>query len=258
MCLVIAGCSSANDSGQSQSNAVESASSSSPSTVEDSSRSSKVTEAASASDDTKAAFIGTWDMTMMTDGSTTYGEGDLQRARQSGTDSYLTIEDNGTGMLVVGEKQLSFTWKTVNDNTIKTTANNGGTDTLTLNNGILSVTNPAGKNIMTFKKGEARMSAENASGSSEPVANNSVSPDLKETMDSYEAFMDEYIDFMKRYQESDDTTSLLQDYTNYMAKYSDFMQKVNKLDTSKMSAADSAYYLEVTTRVSKKLLEASL
>lgn len=104
----------------------------------------------------------------------------------------------------------------------------------------------------------ASISQPNASSSAEAVGNDAVSPDLKETMDSYEAFMDEYIDFMKRYQETDDTMSLLQDYTDYMAKYSDFMQKVNKLDTSKMSAADSAYYLEVTTRVSKKLLEASL
>ena len=101
-------------------------------------------------------------------------------------------------------------------------------------------------------------SAESASSSAQPVDGGAVSPELKEALDSYEAFMDEYIEFMKRYQESDDTTSMLNDYLDYMQQYSDLMAKINAVDTKKLSAVDAAYYVEVTSRVSKKLIEASL
>ncbi|MBQ6390337.1 MAG: hypothetical protein IJH88_01785 [Eggerthellaceae bacterium] len=102
-------------------------------------------------------------------------------------------------------------------------------------------------------------SAENT-GTSEQVRQNDsgeVSPDLKEMLDSYEAFMDEYVEFMKTYQESDDTMGMLSKYSEYMQKYLDFAQKVEAVDTSNMSAADYAYYIEVTSRVSQKLLTVS-
>lgn len=85
-----------------------------------------------------------------------------------------------------------------------------------------------------------------------------VSVDLKEWLDSYEAFMDEYVEFMQRYKDSGNATSMMTDYLNYLQRYSDFISKTDALDTDDMSAADYAYYLEVTTRVSKKLLEAAV
>ena len=102
-------------------------------------------------------------------------------------------------------------------------------------------------------------SAENV-GTSEQMGQNDsgeVSSDLKEMLDSYEAFMDEYVEFMKTYQESDDTMGMLSKYSEYMQKYLDFAQKVEAVDTSNMSAADYAYYIEVTSRVSQKLLTVS-
>ena len=85
-----------------------------------------------------------------------------------------------------------------------------------------------------------------------------VSPDLREVLDSYEAFMDEYIDFMQKYKDSDDITGMMNDYMTYMQKYSNLVSKINAMDTNKMSAADAAYYLEVTARVSQKLLNAAV
>lgn len=82
-----------------------------------------------------------------------------------------------------------------------------------------------------------------------------VDPKFKETMDSYEAFFDEYVEFMKKYSESNDVMSMLTDYTNYLSKYADVMKKLNSIDKSKLSAADAAYYTEVSARISKKLLE---
>ena len=48
---------------------------------------------------------------------------------------------------------------------------------------------------------------------------------------------------------------MMTDYTKMLKKYGKYMEKVEKYDPDEMSAADASYYLEVTTRVSKKLLE---
>lgn len=84
-----------------------------------------------------------------------------------------------------------------------------------------------------------------------------VRPDFKEAMDSYEAFFDEYIAFMKKYDESSNTASMLTDYADYMTKYADTMNKMSVLQDSEMSAEESDYYVEVTTRINKKLIEAT-
>ena len=63
---------------------------------------------------------------------------------------------------------------------------------------------------------------------------------------------------MEKYKNSDDAASMLMDYSSYMQQYADLMQKINSIDTSNLSAADYAYYIEVTSRCSQKLLNASL
>lgn len=85
-----------------------------------------------------------------------------------------------------------------------------------------------------------------------------VSPDFKAMMDSYEEFFDEYIKFIKKYSESQDVTSMISDYSNYMTKYTEVMQKMNSVDTSELSPADYAYYVEVTARITEKLAKTSV
>lgn len=83
-------------------------------------------------------------------------------------------------------------------------------------------------------------------------------PEFKETMDSYEAFMNEYCDFMKKYAESDGTDiGLLADYTDYMSKYADVVEDFETWDSEEMNTAETAYYLDIQTRIYKKLLEVS-
>lgn len=86
---------------------------------------------------------------------------------------------------------------------------------------------------------------------------NGVSPELKEALDSYEAFIDEYIEFMDTYSDSDDPLSMLSSYTDYMQKYTDMAKKMDEIDEDSLSDADYQYYLEVQTRVSGKLLDAA-
>lgn len=82
-----------------------------------------------------------------------------------------------------------------------------------------------------------------------------IDPDFKAAMDSYEKFMDEYVAFMKKYSANPSDMNLLADYATYMSKYSKFVEDFEKWDDEDMNAAESAYYLEVQTRVNKKLLE---
>ena len=81
-------------------------------------------------------------------------------------------------------------------------------------------------------------------------------PEFKTAMDSYENFMNEYVNFMKKYMADPSDMSLLMDYTDYMSKYSDFVEDFEEWeDDDDMNAAETAYYIDVQARVSKKLLE---
>jgi hypothetical protein len=85
-----------------------------------------------------------------------------------------------------------------------------------------------------------------------------VSPDLKEYLDSYEAFIDEYVEFMKRYNsDPGNSISMMTEYIEMMGKYAEFAEKIGEYESAEMSDADFNYYLEVTTRCTQKLLEAS-
>lgn len=90
----------------------------------------------------------------------------------------------------------------------------------------------------------------------ETSSNGDIDPDFKAAMDSYEAFIDEYVEFMKKYADNPDDLGLLADYAKYMGKYADFVADFEKWGDTEMNAAETAYYIEVQARVSKKLLEA--
>ena len=86
-----------------------------------------------------------------------------------------------------------------------------------------------------------------------------VTPELKEFLDSYESFMNEYVEFMKKYENADaaDLAAMLNDYMDYMKKLTEFSEKADQYDQEQMSAADLSYYLEITNRINQKLLEAA-
>lgn len=92
----------------------------------------------------------------------------------------------------------------------------------------------------------------------QPATNNAgdeIRKDFKAAMDAYETFMNEYVDFMKKYKKNPSDISLLADYTNYMSRYAEFVKDFEKWETEDMNAAEAAYYLEVQARVSQKLLD---
>lgn len=82
-----------------------------------------------------------------------------------------------------------------------------------------------------------------------------VSPDFKEMMDSYEAFFDEYISFYEEYSANPTSPTLLYKYASFLQKYTEAITALDNIDESELSAADAAYYAEVTLRISQKLLQ---
>ena len=85
--------------------------------------------------------------------------------------------------------------------------------------------------------------------------NNSIDPEFKAAMDSYEEFIDEYEAIMKNYKANPTDLSILSDYAKYMGQYADMMQKFEKWENEDLNTAEAAYYVDVQARITKKLLE---
>ena len=100
-----------------------------------------------------------------------------------------------------------------------------------------------------------------AAEASSAQSSGEVTPEFKEMMDSYEAFMNQYCDFMVKYTNatsSGDSATLLAmtaDYASLVQQELDWASKIDGVDESTLSPADDAYYLEVQGRVLKKLGE---
>lgn len=83
----------------------------------------------------------------------------------------------------------------------------------------------------------------------------SDSQDFKATMDAYESFMNEYCDFMEKYENSDDTAGMLADYADMMSQYGEWVDKIDDIDEDSLSADDLAYYTQINARVLQRLGE---
>ena len=96
-------------------------------------------------------------------------------------------------------------------------------------------------------------SSSNSSTTATSTASSSNSQ-WRQVLSNYEAFMNKYVDFMKKYKNSSNTSSMLADYSKLMKEYADWTQKIGDIK-SDLSGNDLSYYLEVMGRVSKKLSE---
>lgn len=134
--------------------------------------------------------------------------------------------------------------------------------------------------IFLFKVMSDKKETENTKESSNPntstsINNNGSSPststdnnssnttelrkEFKDAMDSYESAMDEYIAFMTKYNASKGTNpELIAAYGEYMKKYIDATDAFKKWDGKEMNKEEAKYYVDVQTRVTQKLMNASI
>ena len=94
---------------------------------------------------------------------------------------------------------------------------------------------------------------------SEPESDDSdtglISPEFKKTMDDYEAWFDHYCEVMKEYNENPSDLELLSEMTDLLTEETTMLEQMENMDQSEMNTAELAYYIEVTARIEKKLLE---
>lgn len=80
-------------------------------------------------------------------------------------------------------------------------------------------------------------------------------PEFKEAMDAYEAFYDEYCDFMIRYQDNPTDLMLVAQYGQLLIKMAEVNEAFEKWDESELNNEELKYYLEVSSRVMQKLVD---
>lgn len=93
--------------------------------------------------------------------------------------------------------------------------------------------------------------------SKEENKNTGIGKDFKKAMDSYEAFIDEYIRFMDKYNKNPSDLTLIQEYSNYITKLTEMESNFDKWKYEDLNNEEKKYYLEVETRVAKKLTDAA-
>lgn len=84
-----------------------------------------------------------------------------------------------------------------------------------------------------------------------------IRPEFKEAMDAYEAFYDEYCDFMVGYQKNPTDLKLIAQYGQLMTKMAEADAAFEKWDESDLNNEELKYYLEVNSRVMQKLIDAT-
>lgn len=79
--------------------------------------------------------------------------------------------------------------------------------------------------------------------------------DFKAAMDAYEAFFDEYISFMEDYKKNPTDLSLLTRYADMLTKMEEAEKNFDAWGDKDLNVEETKYYLEVTVRIEKKLLD---
>ena len=84
-----------------------------------------------------------------------------------------------------------------------------------------------------------------------------IRPDVKEAIDAYEAFIDEYCEFITVYSEDPTNAELIAEYLEFVVKLEEEERKIDALDKD-LTEEEDVYYTEVLLRCSEKLNESAL
>ena len=84
---------------------------------------------------------------------------------------------------------------------------------------------------------------------------NGLRPDFKEAMDAYEAFYDEYCEFMESYKENPTDMTLIVKYGELLVEMEKMNEAFEAWDEDELNDAELKYYLEVNNRVMQKLVD---
>lgn len=107
------------------------------------------------------------------------------------------------------------------------------------------------------QKAEEKVEEKAEEKQEEVTNNNTIRADVKDAIDSYEKFIDQYCEFMTKYTNSSSTDfSMLADYAKFMSKLVEMEEKMDALEND-LNDVETLYYAEVMLRCSQKLLNAA-
>ena len=84
-----------------------------------------------------------------------------------------------------------------------------------------------------------------------------IREDFKKAMDAYEAFYDEYCDFLKEMKENPSDPKLILEYAQMLTKVEEMDKAFEEWDEEELSNEELMYYMDVHNRVMKKLIDVS-
>lgn len=84
------------------------------------------------------------------------------------------------------------------------------------------------------------------------VTSSDIRPEVKDALDSYEAYFDEYVEVMNAYAEDPTNLSIMGKYMEFLGSYAEMTKKMDDLEGD-LTDAELGYYLEVTGRITQKL-----
>ncbi len=180
---------------------------------------------------------------------------------ESATDTSLSSEDTSDTTQVSSEDSSNSASQ---DETATGSQGNladaqDGSDSSTSSPDTLSTSENTASNTQDPSADTSETASANASSDTSTASTTEVDPDLKAFLDSYESVMNAYCDFMDQYDSASEAEQLSMsiEYLKLTGEYAEMLEKLDNYDTDTMSAADLAYYTEVTLRVEARLLQSA-
>lgn len=84
---------------------------------------------------------------------------------------------------------------------------------------------------------------------------NGMRPEFKAAMDEYEEFFDDYVELMKKLEKNPDDPMLLLKSAKFVVQYAETMEALENWEDDDLNSKELNYYITVTNRINKKLLE---
>lgn len=126
----------------------------------------------------------------------------------------------------------------------------------------ISITKPSKQNASTnitssTTTTESSTNTESSKEESKTTNSTGIRPDFKNAMDSYEKFMNQYCDFMIKYNKNPSDITLIKDYAKMVSDYDKYTKDFENWKSEDLNDEEMKYYLDVQNRVSKKLVDAT-
>ena len=81
------------------------------------------------------------------------------------------------------------------------------------------------------------------------VVDAAVSPGFKQEVDTYEAFFNDYVDFMKKVEQGATSPEIIAQTSELIQKEAEYMAAFQQIQSRDLSSADLAYYLAANARI---------